>query len=65
MTTRDLHAELLDFADLTGDLRGDRRVDAEGLLAHEGFAGKFEEDAGVGGPRRHETTIICVEQAQA
>ena len=44
-----LDAELLDFADLAGDLRGDRGIDPERLLAHEGFAGEFEEDAGVDG----------------
>ena len=48
----DLDAELLDLADLAGDLRGDRRVDPEGLVAHQGFAGEFEEDAGVGGVTR-------------
>jgi hypothetical protein len=30
-------------------LRRDRGVDAVGLRAHQGFAGKFEEDAFVGG----------------
>ena len=44
MTIDGLDAELLDFADLLGDLRGDRGIDAERLLAHEGFAGEFQED---------------------
>ena len=44
-----LHAELLDLADVLGDLRRDGGVDPELLLAHEGFAGEFQEDATVGG----------------
>ncbi len=31
------------------DLRRDGRIDAVGLLAHQGFAGEFQEDAFVGG----------------
>ena len=31
------------------DLRGDGRIDAVGLLAHQGFAGELEENALVGG----------------
>ena len=50
----DLDAELLDFADLAGDLGGDRGIDAERLLAHQGFAGEFEEDARVDGLRHAE-----------
>ena len=54
----DLDAELLDFADLPGDLRGGGGVDAERLLAHQGFAGEFQEDAGEGG-RGHETRLYA------
>ena len=57
----DLDAELLDLADLLGDLRGDRRVDPERLLAHEGFAGEFEEDAAIDG-RRHRGDYIGFSQ---
>ena len=39
----------LDFGDVLGDLRRHGRIDAVGLLAHEGFAGELEEDALVGG----------------
>ena len=42
---RGLHAEALDLADVLGDLRGDRRIDAELLLAHQGFAGQLQQDA--------------------
>ena len=58
MTTRGLDAERLDFADLARDLRGDRRIDPEGLLAHQRFAGELQEDAGVDG-RGHARTIIA------
>ena len=44
-----LDAELLDFGDVLGDLRGDGGVDAELLLAHEGFAGQLQQDAAVDG----------------
>ena len=44
-----LDAHALDLGDVLGDLRRDGRVDAVGLLAHQGFAGEFEEDALVGG----------------
>ena len=50
-----LDAELLDFADLLGDLGGDGGIDPEGLFAHEGFAGEFEEDARSGRTRDHRT----------
>ena len=40
-----LDAEALDLADVARDARGDRRIDAELLLAHEGFAGQLEERA--------------------
>src|SRR5258708_5381396 len=46
----DTHA--LNLGDIPGDLRRHGRVDAVGLLAHQGFAGKFEEDAFVRGPGR-------------
>ena len=46
---RGLDAELLDLLDVFRDLGGDRGVDSELLLAHQGFAGKFEQDALVGG----------------
>ena len=52
-----LDAELLDFADLTGQLGGDAGIDAEGLLAHEGFAGELQQDAGVDGLRGHEDRL--------
>ena len=48
-----LDAELLDLADVLGDLRGDGRVDAELLLAHQGFAGELEEDAAVARERTY------------
>ncbi len=41
------------------DLRGDGRVDAERLLAHQGFAGEFEEDAVVDGRGGHGDVIIA------
>ena len=34
--------------DVLGDLRGDGGIDAELLLAHQGFAGELQEDAAVG-----------------
>ena len=40
-----LHAEGLDFADVSGDLRRHRGIDSELLLAHQGFAGELEQDA--------------------
>ena len=40
-----LDADALDLADFPGDLRGDSRIDAVSLLAHEGFAGELQEDA--------------------
>ena len=39
----------LDVGHVHGDPRRDGRIDAVGLVAHQGFAGKFEEDAFVGG----------------
>ena len=41
---RRLDAELLDLGDVLGDLRGDGGIDAELLLAHEGFAGELQQD---------------------
>ena len=41
---RGLDAEGLDLGDLLGDLGRDGRVDAELLLAHQGFAGEFQQD---------------------
>jgi hypothetical protein len=38
----------LDFGDVLRDARGDHRVDAELLVAHQGFAGELEKDALVG-----------------
>ena len=38
-----LDAEGLNLADVAGDARGDRGIDAELLLAHEGFARQLEE----------------------
>ena len=46
---RDLDTHRLDFGDVFRDLRRHGRVDAVGLLAHQGFAGKFQENAFVGG----------------
>ena len=40
-----LDAQLLDFGDVLGDLRRHGGIDAVGLLAHQGFAGEFQEDA--------------------
>ena len=40
-----LDAEALNLADVARDARGDRRIDAELLLAHQGFAGQLEENA--------------------
>ena len=42
---RRLDAEPLDLADVLRDLGGDCRVDAERLLAHQGFAGELQQDA--------------------
>ena len=44
-----LDAAALDVGDLAGDLVGDGRVDAEFLLAHQGFAGQLQENALIGG----------------
>ena len=44
-----LDAPALDVRDLAGDLVGDGRVDAEFLLAHQGFAGQLEENALISG----------------
>ena len=38
---RGLDAELLDFADVLGDLGGDGGIDPELLLAHQGFTGEL------------------------
>jgi hypothetical protein len=43
-----LDAHSQDFGDVTCDLRRHGRIDAVGLLAHQGFAGKFQEDAFIG-----------------
>ena len=40
-----LDAEALDLADVAGDARGDGGIDAELLVAHQGFARQLEEDA--------------------
>ena len=56
-----LDAELLDFADVLGDLRGHGGIDAELLLAHQSFAGEFQKDALVGG--RHICGIISIARA--
>jgi hypothetical protein len=55
----------LEFADIFRDAGGNGRVDPELLVAHEGFAGKFEENAFVNGAggrglcvRRHRKPII-------
>ena len=55
-----LNAHLLDLTDLAGDLRGNGRIDAIALLAHQGFAREFEEDALVSwsGGEGHRTQII-------
>ena len=49
MTMAVCDAHPLDFGDVLRDLRRDGRIDAVGLLAHQGFAGEFQEDAFVGG----------------
>jgi hypothetical protein len=50
---------LLDLADVLGDLRRGRGIDPEGLIAHERFAGQFEEDARVRGLiGRHEQGLL-------
>jgi hypothetical protein len=46
----DTHA--LNLSDVARDLRRDGGIDAVALLAHERFAGKFEEDAFIGGGAR-------------
>ena len=48
---RDLDAEALDLGDVLGDLRRHGGVDAELLLAHEGFTGQLQQDPAV--TRRH------------
>ena len=58
---RGLDAELLDLADVPGDAGGDRRVDPELLLAHEGFTGEFQEDTAIDG-RRHRGDYIGFSQ---
>jgi hypothetical protein len=40
-----LHAQLLDSANLLGDVGGDGGIDPERLLAHEGFARELQQDA--------------------
>ena len=47
-----LDAQALDFGDIVGDLRRHGRIDAEVLLAHQGFAGQLQKDAFVGGSGR-------------
>ena len=39
-----LDTEFLNLAHLGRDLRGNGRIDSEGLLAHQGLAGEFQED---------------------
>ena len=56
MTTRDLDAEALDLGDVLGDLRRHAGIDAELLLAHQGFTGELQQDPAV--TRRHIRPII-------
>ena len=49
ITTAGLHAERLNLGDVLGDARGDGRVDAVRLVAHQGFARQLQEDAFVEG----------------
>ena len=43
-----LHAQRLDRGDFVRDAGGDRRVDAVGLVAHQGFTRQLQQDALVG-----------------
>ena len=43
----DLHAHLVDLADLLGDRADGLELEAEGLRPHEGFAGQLQEDSAV------------------
>ena len=56
---RRLDAHALDFSHILGNLGRDDRIDPVGLLAHEGFAGNFQEDTLVGerGRGSHETRL--------
>ena len=45
----DLDAERLDLGDVLGDLRRHGGIDAELLLAHEGFTGQLQQDPAVTG----------------
>ncbi len=54
---RRLDAERLNLEDVFGDLGRDRRIDSELLLAHQGFTGKLQQNALVGGSG-HIRTII-------
>jgi hypothetical protein len=45
---RHLHTQLRDFGDLIDHALDGGTVDAEGIVAHQGFAGQFEQDALVG-----------------
>ncbi len=58
---RRLDAHRLDLGDVLGDLRRHGGIDAVGLLAHQGFAGEFQEDAFVGGDGHG---LIIVEDAE-
>ena len=48
----DLHPQGVDVADLVGDRRHHRLVDAEGLRAHQGLARELEQDPPVDGHGR-------------
>jgi hypothetical protein len=45
MTTAVWTPSCWNLADLTRDLGGDGGIDPVRLIAHEGFAGEFEEDS--------------------
>ena len=46
-----LDAELVDGGDFSGDAVDGVRIDAVFILAHEGFAGQFQQDTAVSGIR--------------
>jgi hypothetical protein len=51
----------LDLVNVFGDLCDDGGVDSELLLAHQGFTGKFQQNALVGG--RHQGNYIFSDPA--
>ena len=49
----DLYAEFDDFFYLADNLHDGFAVDTEGIIAHQGFAGQFQQDSFVFGLRGH------------